>query len=207
MVCIALSFHSPAMRRGLSVRGGTVLKAVTTDAPSRLAEKFANADKKSQFIAYLTAGYPNADETVNLLLSMQAGGADVLEQGSFPDPQADGATIQKANEVALENGVGLKECLNIVKTARAQGLTVPVVLMGYYNPFFSYGLDALMDDSKDAGVDGFIVVDLPPEEGSGFVSAATKRGLTYVPLVSPTSTNERTFTCLVMQVVSCIACL
>lgn len=192
IVCIALSFHSPAMRRGLSVRGGTVLKAVTTDAPSRLAEKFANADKKSQFIAYLTAGYPNADETVNLLLSMQAGGADVLELGvPFTDPQADGATIQKANEVALENGVGMKECLNIVKTARAQGLTVPVVLMGYYNPFFSYGLDALMDDSKDAGVDGFIVVDLPPEEGAGFVSAATKRGLTYVPLVSPTSTNER----------------
>ena len=122
------------MRRGLNVRGGglrsTALEAVTTDAPSRLSGKFSNADKKSQFIAYLTAGYPNADETVNLLLAMQAGGADVLELGvPFTDPQADGATIQKANEVALENGVGLEECLNIVKTARDQGLTVPVVLM------------------------------------------------------------------------------
>lgn len=179
------------MRGGAGLEN-TALDAVTTDAPSRLSERFANADKKSQFIAYLTAGYPHADETVNLLLAMQAGGADVLELGvPFTDPQADGATIQKANEVALENGVGLKECLKIVKTARDQGLKVPVVLMGYYNPFFSYSLDALMDDSKAAGVDGFIVVDLPPEEGAGFVNAATKRGLSYVPLVSPTSTNER----------------
>jgi len=79
----------------------------------------------------------------------------------------------------------------MVATARSKGLTVPVVLMGYYNPFNAMGLDALMDKSKAAGIDGFIVVDLPPEEGSVFVASATSRGLTYIPLVSPTTTNER----------------
>ena len=143
-------------------------------------------------ITYVTAGYPNPDETVNLLLAMQEGGADILELGiPFTDPQADGATIQKANEDALKFGVTLKNCIEMVSTARSRGLTAPVVLMGYYNPFFSYGLDSLMDDCKAAGVDGFIVVDLPPEEGSSFVNAANARGLAYVPLVSPTTTNER----------------
>ena len=123
---------------------------------------------------------------------MQAGGADVLELGiPFTDPQADGATIQKANEVALTYGVTLKSCIEMVATARGKGLTVPVVLMGYYNPFLAFGLDELMDTSKAAGVDGFIVVDLPPEEGASFVEKAASRGLSYVPLVSPTTTNER----------------
>jgi tryptophan synthase len=123
---------------------------------------------------------------------MQSGGADVVELGvPFTDPQADGATIQKANEVALKFGVSLGSCIEMVAVARSRGLVVPVVLMGYYNPFLSYGLDNLMDKSKAAGVDGFIVVDLPPEEGSIFVKKATYRGLAYIPLVSPTSTNDR----------------
>jgi len=159
---------------------------------SRLANKFKVSNSKAQFIAYLTAGYPNPNETVDLLLAMQAGGADVLELGvPFTDPQADGATIQKANEVALSHGVSLAKCIELVAQARAKGLTVPVVLMGYYNPFLAFGLDALMDASKKAGVDGFIVVDLPPEEGATFVAKATSRGLAYVPLVSPTTTDER----------------
>lgn len=140
----------------------------------------------------MTAGYPNPNETVNLLLAMQAGGSDVLELGiPFTDPQADGATIQKANETALKFGVSLNQCLDMVEEARKQGLAVPVVLMGYYNPFLSFGFDKLMDKSKAVGVDGFIVVDLPPEEGSTFVTKATSRGLAYIPLVSPTSTNDR----------------
>lgn len=123
---------------------------------------------------------------------MQAGGADVLELGvPFTDPQADGATIQKANEVALKHGVTLKSCIDMVARARGKGLTVPVVLMGYYNPFVAYGLDALMEDCKQSGVDGFIVVDLPPEEGAVFVQKAESHGLSYVPLVSPTTTDER----------------
>lgn len=159
---------------------------------SRLSRKFSTANTKAQFVAYLTAGYPNPNETVDLLLALQNGGADVLELGvPFTDPQADGATIQKANEVALSHGVTLQSCINMVSLARTKGLTVPVVLMGYYNPFLAYDLDKLMDDSKNAGIDGFIVVDLPPEEGSTFVSKASSKGLSYIPLVSPTTTNER----------------
>jgi len=159
---------------------------------SRLSRKFSTGNTKAQFVAYLTAGYPNPNETVDLLLALQNGGADVLELGvPFTDPQADGATIQKANEVALSHGVTLQSCINMVSLARTKGLTVPVVLMGYYNPFLAYDLDKLMDDSKNAGIDGFIVVDLPPEEGSTFVSKASSKGLSYIPLVSPTTTNER----------------
>jgi len=158
----------------------------------RLSTQFADSATKSQLVTYITAGYPNPDETVNLLLAMQEGGANVLELGiPFTDPQADGATIQKANEVALKQGVTLQSCIDMVKLARDKGLTIPVVFMGYFNPFFSYGLDKLMDSCKAAGVDGFIVVDLPPEEGAAFVEKAEARGLSYVPLVSPTSTNDR----------------
>jgi tryptophan synthase len=147
---------------------------------------------KAQLVAYLTAGYPNPNETVELLLAMQAGGANILELGiPFTDPQADGATIQKANEDALKHGVSLQSCIKMISSARIKGLTVPVVLMGYYNPFLAYGLEKLMDDCKSAGIDGFIVVDLPPEEGASFVKIASSRGLTYVPLVSPTTTDER----------------
>jgi len=156
-----------------------------------LTDKFTSVSK-AQLITYLTAGYPHPNETVDLLLAMQAGGASVLELGvPFTDPQADGTTIQKANEIALTHGVSLTKCIEMVATARAKGLTVPVVLMGYYNPFMSYGLDKLMDHSKAAGIDGFIVVDLPPEEGATFVNKASSRGLSYVPLVTPTTTNDR----------------
>lgn len=159
---------------------------------SRLNEKFSTGDAKAQLVTYLTAGYPHPDETVDLLLAMQNGGADVIELGiPFTDPQADGATIQKANEVALSHGVTLDKCIKMVATARSKGLTAPVLLMGYYNPFLAYGLDKLMQNSKEAQIDGFIVVDLPPEEGALFVEKATKLDLSYVPLVSPTTTDER----------------
>ena len=91
----------------------------------------------------------------------------------------------------LNVGVTLKSCIEMVAQARKKGLTKPVVLMGYFNPFLAYGLDELMEDSKNAGIDGFIVVDLPPEEGANFVKLASSKGLTYVPLVSPTTTDER----------------
>jgi tryptophan synthase len=159
---------------------------------NRLSSKFSKATDKAQLVAYLTAGYPNPDETIDLLIAMEKGGADVLELGiPFTDPQADGTTIQKANEVALTHGLSLTGCIEIVAKARAKGLTVPVVLMGYYNPFLNLGLDNLMKMSQKAGIDGFIVVDLPPEEGALFVEAASKYGLSYVPLVSPTTTDER----------------
>ena len=161
-----------------------------------LTEAFEAADKRGRaaFVGFVTAAYPTREETVDIMLGMQKGGTDIIELGvPFTDPLADGASIQRTSEVALAhaNPISLTDCLSLTKAARAAGVTVPVVLMGYFNPFLMYGLDKLMDDSKASGVSGFIVVDLPPEEGMPFVEAANKRGLSYVPLVTPTSTNER----------------
>jgi tryptophan synthase len=124
---------------------------------------------------------------------MQEGGADVIELGiPYTDPQADGATIQHTNQVAIKGGTSdLPKCLKMVKQARADGLTVPVVLMGYYNPFFQFGIDKLCDEAKEAGADGFIVVDLPPEEGVQLNQACVRTGLSNVPLIAPTSSDSR----------------
>ncbi|KAG8469741.1 hypothetical protein KFE25_006196 [Diacronema lutheri] len=165
-------------------------------APLRLREAFDKhkGTGRPGFVAFVTAGYPSMEATVPLLLGLQDGGADVIELGvPFTDPMADGATIQRANEVALAHAppVTLADCIGFVKKARAAGLTTPVVLMGYYNPLLAYGSAALMKDCADAGVDGFIVVDLPPEEGAPFVAECRKHKLCFVPLVTPASTDER----------------
>jgi tryptophan synthase len=124
---------------------------------------------------------------------MQEGGASVIELGiPYTDPQADGATIQHTNQVAIAGGTfEIPTCLEMVKKAREMGLTVPVVLMGYYNPFFQYGAERLCSEAKEAGADGFIVVDLPPEEGIELNKACIKYGLSNVPLVAPTSSEKR----------------
>ena len=127
-------------------------------------------------------------------MAMQKGGASIIELGiPYTDPQADGATIQHTNQVAIKGGTSeLHQCLAMVKTARDDlGLTVPVVLMGYYNPFYQYGVEQLCRDTKAAGADGFIVVDLPPEEGIELNKACIKYGLSNVPLVAPTSSDKR----------------
>jgi len=154
----------------------------------------AAAQNRAAFIGFVTAGYPTRESTVDTLLAMQAGGTDIIEVGvPFTDPLADGATIQKANEVALAgaNPVSLSDCLGFSKAAVAKGLTTPVILMGYYNPFLAYGLKRLMEDCVASGVAGFIVVDLPPEEGAEFVALCAEYKLSYVPLLTPTSTDER----------------
>jgi tryptophan synthase len=124
---------------------------------------------------------------------MQQGGAAVIELGvPYTDPQADGATIQHTNQVAIAGGTSeISSCLDMVKKAREMGLTVPVVLMGYYNPFFQYGAERLCAETKEAGADGFIVVDLPPEEGIELNKACIKYGLSNIPLVAPTSSDKR----------------
>ncbi|MCA9828907.1 MAG: tryptophan synthase subunit alpha [Dehalococcoidia bacterium] len=159
-----------------------------------LRERFAagKAEGRPLFIGYLTAGYPTRADTVDALLGMEAGGADVLELGvPFSDPMADGATVQGANQVALEQGISLADCVQLVREARAAGLAAPVVLMGYYNPILSYGEARLARDAAAAGVDGFIVVDLPPEEATNFVANCRSHGLSFVPLVAPTTRDER----------------
>jgi tryptophan synthase len=126
-------------------------------------------------------------------MAMEEGGASVIELGiPYTDPQADGATIQHTNQVAIKGGTSeIPQCLKMVKEARERGLKVPVVLMGYYNPFFQYGVQKLCEETKAAGADGFIVVDLPPEEGIALNKACLENGLSNVPLVAPTSSDQR----------------
>lgn len=126
------------------------------------------------------------------MLGMEAGGADIIELGlPFTDPIADGPTIQKSNTIALKNGVTVTSALQMVRDARKKGVRAPVLFMGYYNPMRSYGEERLLKDCKEAGVNGFIVVDLPPEEAITFRGFCTKSGLSYVPLIAPATTEAR----------------
>ncbi|KAI9852432.1 MAG: tryptophan synthetase [Thelocarpon superellum] len=149
-------------------------------------------EQRSAFVTYVTAGYPTVEETVQILLGMEAGGADIIELGlPFTDPIADGPAIQKSNTVALRNGVTVASVLDMVREARHKGLRAPVIFMGYYNPVLSYGEERLIQDAREAGVNGFILVDLPPEEAVRLRNYCTKGGLSYVPLVAPSTSEPR----------------
>jgi len=144
------------------------------------------------FVPYVTAGYPTRAHTVPLLLAMEAAGAGVIELGvPFSDPLADGATIQHANQVGVEQGVTLAECIAMVAEARSRGLKAPVLLMGYYNPILALGEERTASEAAAAGIDGFIVVDLPPEEAVSFLAFCRRHDLSFVPLVAPTTRDER----------------
>ncbi|CAG9944131.1 unnamed protein product [Clonostachys rosea f. rosea IK726] len=150
------------------------------------------AQNRSALVTYVTAGYPRPEDTPEILLALERGGADVLELGvPFTDPIADGPTIQTANTVALQHGVTIESSLEIVKTARSRGLKAPVIFMGYYNPLLNYGEERLLKDCQDAGVNGFIVVDLPPEEAVSFRKLCSKGSLSYVPLIAPATSDAR----------------
>ncbi|EPQ26393.1 uncharacterized protein PFL1_06041 [Pseudozyma flocculosa PF-1] len=144
------------------------------------------------FVAFITAGYPTKQDTVEVMLALEQGGADVIELGvPFSDPQADGPAIQQSNQVALEQGVGYVQCLDYVKQARARGLKAPVLLMGYYNPTLAYGEEKAVHDARLAGANGFIMVDLPPEEAADFRGYCTKEGMSFVPLIAPSTSVGR----------------
>mmetsp|Transcript_8806 Transcript_8806/g.15500 ORF Transcript_8806/g.15500 Transcript_8806/m.15500 type:complete len:266 (-) Transcript_8806:28-825(-) len=159
-----------------------------------LEKTFAECKAKGRaaFVPYITAGYPTKDATVEQMLALQEGGADVIELGMpFSDPIADGPTVQKSSFVALQQGVQLKDCFEFTKQARAKGLTVPVILMGYYNPFAQFGEENLAKACVDATISGFIVVDLTGPEVVRFAKICAAHDLAYVPLVAPTSTDKR----------------
>lgn len=144
------------------------------------------------FIAFLTAGYPSLDITVPAMLAMQSNGVDIIELGMpFSDPLADGGTIAKANQGALQNGVTMKKTLGMVAAARAAGVTVPIVLMGYINPILSWGMEGFTKECAAVGVDGFIIVDLLPEDSSEFLGHCTRNALAFIPLVAPTTPTAR----------------
>ncbi|KAG7892057.1 hypothetical protein KL905_003610 [Ogataea polymorpha] len=152
----------------------------------------AKSEKRTALVTFVTAGHPTIEETVPILQSLQAGGVDIIELGiPFSDPMADGPVIQHSNTVALRNGVTVRMVLDMVKKARAAGVTVPLVLMGYYNPILQYGEKEMIRDTRLAGANGFIVVDLPPEEALKFRGYCKEEGMAYVPLVAPSTTDER----------------
>lgn len=159
-----------------------------------IAETFEKCRKENRpaFIPYLTAGFPTLESTVPLLLALEKGGADIIELGMpFSDPLADGPTIQKSSFEALSNGVTLPDCFRYVTEARKLGLTAPIIIMGYYNPFMNFGETKLVDTAVASTVEGFIVVDLPPDETGNFSELCRSRNLCFVPLVAPTSTEKR----------------
>jgi hypothetical protein len=132
----------------------------------RLADRFAacRAAKRTAFVGFITAGYPRLGDTVPAMLEMEKNGCDVIELGvPFSDPMADGSVIEAASVVALKNGVQYSDVLKYCKDARAKGLSVPVLMMGYYNSFLAAGIEETCKAAKEAGVDGFIIVDLPCE--------------------------------------------
>jgi tryptophan synthase alpha chain len=161
---------------------------------SRIAATFAKlqATGRKALIPYVTAGDPYADATVEIMLALAGAGADLIELGvPFSDPMADGPVIQRAAERALTRGIGMTQVLAYVRGFRAKDPATPVVLMGYANPIERYGIARFVADAKDAGVDGVLVVDYPPEECEEFVLALKAAKLDPIFLLAPTSTDDR----------------
>ena len=164
---------------------------------NRIENAFKN---KPIFMPYFPLGYPDLDTSVDVIEALAKNGADLIEVGlSFSDPLADGPLIQKATQVALEQGITVKKSLEAVMELRNRGVDIPLVLMGYYNPMLAYGLEKFVCDAIEAGVDGFIVPDLPLEESDEFISAlekfggrdASSRDYPLIQMLAPTSPPER----------------
>ncbi len=157
----------------------------------RIERMLAGRGAHPLIIPYLTAGYPDASETVELLLALERGGADAVELGlPFSDPLADGPIIQATSQVALRAGMTHRRALDLVAAFRARS-ALPLLLMGYVNPILAYGPDRFFTDAAAAGADGLILPDLPPEETGPFHGRAVERGLAWVFLAAPTSSEER----------------
>ncbi|HSD66574.1 MAG TPA: tryptophan synthase subunit alpha [Vicinamibacteria bacterium] len=160
---------------------------------TRIGERFARrrAEGRPAFVAFLTAGDPSPDRTVEAAVELDRAGADVLELGvPFSDPLADGPVIQRASERALARGVTLAKVLELVRRIRDRS-ELPLLLFSYYNPLLQHGLERLAREAGEAGVDGVLVTDLPPEEAREWVAAARASDLDTVFLASPTSPPER----------------
>jgi len=161
---------------------------------SRIEQTFAAlaAQNRKGLIPFITAGYPDPAYTVQFMHALVAGGADVIELGvPFSDPMADGPVIQRSSERALANGVTLKHVLADVKQFREQDAKTPVVLMGYANPIERMGIDAFATAAAQAGVDGVLTVDYPPEESVEFAERMRAAGIDPIFLLAPTSTDAR----------------
>ena len=161
---------------------------------TRIERRFAalKAANRGGLVTFITAGDPNYELSLDLLRQLPAAGADLIELGMpFTDPMADGPAIQASSLRALRTGMTLRRSLQLVTEFRKGDNETPIILMGYYNPIYSYGVPAFLKDAKAAGVDGLIVVDLPPEEDEELCLPALKAGLNFIRLATPTTDDKR----------------
>src|ERR671923_127436 len=161
---------------------------------TRIDRRFAELKEQDRaaLVTFLTAGDPDPETSLAILCAIPAAGADVVELGMpFTDPMADGPAIQMSSQRALKSGQTLKKTLDMVRTFRTGDDVTPIVLMGYYNPIYIYGVARFLADAKAAGVDGLIVVDLPPEEDEELCLPALKAGLNFIRLATPTTDDRR----------------
>ncbi|SER90009.1 tryptophan synthase, alpha chain [Vreelandella subterranea] len=166
----------------------------TMHNPTRLEHCFSTLKQQDRpaLVSYLTAGDPDADTSRRLLHGLPAAGVDIIELGMpFSDPMADGPAIQKAAQRALNNGQTQAKTLDMVRTFREQDSITPIVLMGYYNPIYRYGVERFLTDAAHAGVDGLIVVDLPPEHDEELCQPAFRHGIDFIRLATPTTDAKR----------------
>jgi tryptophan synthase alpha chain len=161
---------------------------------TRIDRRFAElkTEGRAALVTFLTAGDPDPETSLALVQALPAAGADVIELGMpFTDPMADGPAIQMSSQRALKAGQTLKKTLELVRAFRGGDDATPLVLMGYYNPIYVYGVDRFLRDAKSAGVDGLIIVDLPPEEDEELCLPALKAGLNFIRLATPTTDDKR----------------
>jgi tryptophan synthase alpha chain len=163
-------------------------------AMTRIDQKFASlrASGTKAFVSYIMAGDPDVETSLAIMKGLPGAGVDIIEIGlPFTDPMADGPTIQLAGQRALEGGMTLDKTLAMVADFRTDDDTTPIVLMGYYNPIYSRGVDLFLTQAKAAGIDALIVVDLPPEEDAELCIPAQKAGLNFIRLATPTTDDQR----------------
>ena len=161
---------------------------------TRIDTRFADLKRQGRaaLVTFLTAGDPDPDTSLAILKALPDAGADVIEVGMpFTDPMADGPAIQASSQRALKAGQNMKKTLAMIRSFRAADDATPIVLMGYYNPIYIYGVDKFLADAKSAGIDGLIVVDLPPEEDDELCLPALKAGLNFIRLATPTTDDKR----------------
>lgn len=161
---------------------------------TRIDTRFAELEKQGRaaFVTFVMAGDPDPATSLEIIKALPKSGADVIELGMpFTDPMADGPSIQAAGLRALKVGMTLKKTLDLVRGFREEDGATPIVLMGYYNPIYVYGVDKFLADAKSAGVDGLIIVDLPPEEDDELCLPAMKAGLNFIRLATPTTDDKR----------------
>jgi tryptophan synthase alpha chain len=163
---------------------------VTTRIDTRFAD--LKREGRAAFVTYVMCGDPDIETSLAIIKALPSAGADVIEVGiPFTDPMADGPSIQAAGLRALRAGTTLKKTLDVVRRFRQSDDSTPIVLMGYYNPIYIHGVDAFLADAKTAGVDGLIMVDMPPEEDEELCIPALKAGLNFIRLATPTTDDKR----------------